>query len=79
MTHYDEIPYPSTPSETVKVRPDATFSQSDVTSRDVARRDNAGNGRVLGGLAIVITLLLSGGCTTSDNSRRSKTPHPWHS
>ncbi len=51
---------PSTPSETVTERPDATFSQSDATSQDVPRRDNAGNGRVLGGLAIVIALLLSG-------------------
>lgn len=52
---------PSPPSETVTERPDATFSQSDATSQDVPRRDNAGNGRVLGGLAIVIALLLSGG------------------
>lgn len=52
---------PSPPSETVTERPDATFSQPDATSQDVPRRDNAGNGRVLGGLAIVIALLLSGG------------------
>ncbi|MFT8212125.1 MAG: uroporphyrinogen-III C-methyltransferase [Symbiopectobacterium sp.] len=52
---------PSTPSETVTERPDATFSQSNAASQDTPRQDNAGNGRVLGGLAIVIALLLSGG------------------
>ncbi|WP_440867030.1 uroporphyrinogen-III C-methyltransferase [Symbiopectobacterium purcellii] len=52
---------PSTPSETVTERPDATFSSSDTASADEPRRNRAGHGRVLGGVAIAIALLLSGG------------------
>ncbi|MGL9750328.1 MAG: uroporphyrinogen-III C-methyltransferase [Symbiopectobacterium sp.] len=52
---------PSIPSETVTERPDATFSSSDAASADEPRRDRAGHGRVLGGVAIAIALLLSGG------------------
>ncbi|MBG6246138.1 uroporphyrinogen-III C-methyltransferase [Candidatus Symbiopectobacterium sp. 'North America'] len=52
---------PSTPPETVTKRPDATFSSSDAASADEPRRDRAGHGRVLGGVAIAIALLLSGG------------------
>lgn len=52
---------PSTPSETVTERPDATFSSSDAASADEPCRDRAGHGRVLGGIAIAIALLLSGG------------------
>ncbi|QZN95793.1 uroporphyrinogen-III C-methyltransferase [Symbiopectobacterium purcellii] len=52
---------PSTPSETVTERPDATFSSSDTASADEPRQNRAGHGRVLGGVAIAIALLLSGG------------------
>lgn len=52
---------PSTSSETVTERPDATFSSSDAASADEPRRERAGHGRVLGGVAIAIALLLSGG------------------
>ncbi|WP_291968709.1 uroporphyrinogen-III C-methyltransferase [Candidatus Symbiopectobacterium sp.] len=52
---------PSTPSETVTEHPDATFSSSDAASADGPRRDRTGHGRVLGGVAIAIALLLSGG------------------
>lgn len=68
---------PSTPSETVTERPDATFSSSDAASADEPRRDRTGHGRVLGDVAIAIALLLSGACTISDSSRRNKTPSPW--
>lgn len=52
---------PSTPSETVTERPDARFSFSDAALADEPRRDRSGHGRVLGGVAIAIALLLSGG------------------
>lgn len=51
----------SAPSETVPERADTTIAPSDADTRVTPSRSTGGNGRVLGGLAIVIALLLSGG------------------